>query len=60
MFVVIFSATTDDLDPEYSSLAKELRSLALDEYGCLEFKSFNENSQELAVSYCPDLASIKA
>ncbi|MRI34618.1 antibiotic biosynthesis monooxygenase [Endozoicomonas sp. OPT23] len=59
MFAVIFSAEMNEIDSEYFSMAGELRTLAIEKYGCIEFKSFSEHSQELAISYWPDLASIK-
>ncbi|GLP95571.1 antibiotic biosynthesis monooxygenase family protein [Paraferrimonas sedimenticola] len=60
MLVVIFRATTAELDPQYTELAVKLRDKAIREYGCLEFVSACEGKQEIALSYWPDLASIKA
>ncbi|VUD53501.1 hypothetical protein TDB9533_01847 [Thalassocella blandensis] len=51
MFAVIFRATIKHFDDEYFAMAKQLRELAQEKYGCLEFISSSENDQELAISY---------
>ena len=60
MYVVIFRATIRNLDSEYSTVAARMRELALSEFGCLEFQSVTEGSEEVALSYWPDEASIRA
>lgn len=60
MFVVIFRATARQLDAEYSATAATLRNLALTQFGCLEFVAVTEGEQEVALSYWPDEASIRA
>jgi len=60
MFVVIFRATAQHLDAEYSATAAHLRELALTQFGCLEFLAVTEGNQEVALSYWPDEASIRA
>lgn len=60
MFVVIFRATARQLDAEYSATAATLRNLALTQFGCLEFVAVTEGDQEVALSYWPDEASIRA
>ena len=60
MFVVIFRATPQALDAEYSATAARLRELALTQFGCLEFTAVTEGDQEIALSYWPDEASIRA
>ncbi|MBY0463351.1 MAG: antibiotic biosynthesis monooxygenase [Burkholderiales bacterium] len=60
MFVVIFRATARHLDAEYSATAATLRNLALTQFGCLEFVAVTEGDQEVALSYWPDEASIRA
>jgi len=60
MFVVIFRATARQLDAEYSATAATLRHLALTQFGCLEFVAVTEGDQEVALSYWPDEASIRA
>ncbi len=60
MFVVIFRATARDLDAEYSTTAARLRELALSRFGCLDFTAVTEGDQEVALSYWPDEASIRA
>lgn len=60
MHVVIFRAKVRELDPEYSQFAEHLRDLALSQFGCLEFHSLAEGLQEVALSYWPDEAHIRA
>ncbi len=60
MFVVIFRATARQLDADYSATAARLRELALTQFGCLEFVAVTEGNQEVALSYWPDEASIRA
>ncbi|MDB5813748.1 MAG: hypothetical protein JWN23_865 [Rhodocyclales bacterium] len=61
-FVVIFRARMAHpmahVDEEYSRLAQQLRTLALQDFGCLEFVAVREDDQEMALSYWPDQASI--
>lgn len=60
MFVVIFRARARALDAEYSAVAAQMRELALTRFGCLDFTAATEGDQEIAVSYWPDEASIRA
>ncbi len=60
MYVVIFRASTRDLDAEYSVVAQRMRELALSQFGCLDFVAVTEGAQEIALSYWPDEASIRA
>ena len=60
MFVVIFRAQARNLDAEYSAMAAQMRQLALTQFGCLDFTAATEGDQEIAVSYWPDEASIRA
>jgi len=60
MFVVIFRATARHLDAEYSATATRMRELALTQFGCLDFTAVTEGNQEVALSYWPDEASIRA
>ncbi len=59
MYAVIFRATIRQLDSAYSDMASQLRQLALDQYGCLEFTAVTEGEQEIAISYWSDLEQIK-
>ena len=59
-FVVIFRARPGQLDATYREYAERLRSLALREYGCLEFTSAFEDNQEIALSYWPSAEHIRA
>jgi nitronate monooxygenase len=59
-FVVIFRATARALDADYSAMAAHMRELALTQFGCLDFSAATEGDQEIAVSYWPDEASIRA
>ncbi len=60
MYVVIFRARVRTLDSEYSRIAAQLRELALQQFGCLEFHALNEGANEVALSYWPDEQSIRA
>ena len=59
MFVVIFRAKTATLDDDYFQAAEELRKLAIEQFGCIEFVSFAEGDQEVALSYWQDEEAIK-
>ena len=59
MYVVIFTAKIAELGPNYSDLASKLRDRAINDYGCTEFISATQGKQEIALSYWPDLESIK-
>jgi heme-degrading monooxygenase HmoA len=60
MYAVIFRAEINELDAEYSDMTARMRELALNDYGCLEFFSTTDGSVRVAISYWPDLDSIKA
>ncbi|MBS3910284.1 MAG: antibiotic biosynthesis monooxygenase [Hydrogenophaga sp.] len=60
MFVVIFRAKARALDADYSAMAAHMRELALTQFGCIDFTAVTEGGQEIAVSYWPDEASIRA
>lgn len=60
MHVVIFRATIKQLDTQYTQMAARMRELALTEFGCVEFVAWTEGAEEVALSYWPDEASIKA
>lgn len=60
MYIVIFTATTNQLDNQYSEMAKQLRDLAFKEFACLDFHSVMENNQEITLSYWPSLENITA
>lgn len=60
MLVVIFRARIRELDEDYFAVARRMRELAFEEYGCLAFHAVTEGEEEVALSYWPDEASIKA
>jgi len=60
MFAVIFSAKSAELDEEYDLVAKRMKALALEKYGCIEFLSVAEGHNRLAISYWEDEAQILA
>lgn len=68
MYAVIFKAEMkatlldkqSDEYAQYADLAARLRERAQKEYGCLEFTSCTEGNKEIAISYWPDVESIKA
>jgi heme-degrading monooxygenase HmoA len=59
-FAVIFTAEVKQFDAQYSQMAAQMRDLALNEYGCLEFIAVAEDSQEIAVSYWQNESDITA
>jgi heme-degrading monooxygenase HmoA len=60
MYAVIFKAKINTLDEEYSNMAKRMRELAINEYGCTEFIACSEGDLEIAISYWPSEEQIKA
>lgn len=60
MYVVIFRARICSLDADYAETAARMRELALNEFGCLDFHAVTEGLDEVALSYWPDEASIRA
>lgn len=60
MLVVIFRARVRALDSEYAVVAARMRDLALKEFGCLHFQAVTEGRDEVAVSYWPSEAAIRA
>ena len=59
MYAVIFRAEIAQLDEEYFATAKQMRELAMAEYGCLDFVATAEGNREIAISYWPSLDHIK-
>ncbi len=59
MYAVIFRAEINKLDPRYSEMASKMRDLAIRKYGCKEFTSVTEGTQEIAISYWQDREQIK-
>jgi heme-degrading monooxygenase HmoA len=60
MLVVVFRARVRAFDAEYSAMAARMRELALTQFGCLEFHAVTEGDDEIALSYWPDEAAIRA
>ena len=58
MYAVIFTAEIASLDSDYTEMAKRMRELAIDQYGCLGFTSCAEGGREIAVSYWESEAQI--
>ena len=59
MYAVIFKAEINKIDSSYSAMAKRMRELALNEYGCIEFNSVTEGDNEIAISYWSSKEQIK-
>ena len=59
MYAVIFKAKTKELDDNYFKMAKRMRELAIDEYGCVEFTAVTEGFDEIAISYWESMEQIK-
>lgn len=60
MFIVIFRARVRQLDDQYFQTATRMRELAMAKFGCLDFHAVTEGDEEIALSYWPDEASIRA
>ena len=60
MFIVIFRAKVRRTDNEYTQVASRMRELALSQFGCLEFTAVTEGQDEIALSYWPSEAHIRA
>ncbi len=59
MYAVIFKAEINKLDSCYAKMALQMRDLAINKYGCKEFTSVSEGTQEISISYWQDLKQIK-
>jgi len=59
MYAVIFKAEINKIDSSYSAMAKKMRELAINEYGCIEFNSTTEDNNEIAISYWNTQEQIK-
>jgi len=51
MYAVIFRAEILELDAEYAAMARRMRDLAIDQYGCMEFVACTADNTEIAISY---------
>ena len=51
MYAVIFRAEILELDAEYAAMARRMRDLANDHYGCVEGVACTDGKKEIAVSY---------
>ena len=58
MYAVIFKAKTKELDEEYFIMAKHMRELAMNKYGCTEFTAVTEGREEIAISYWDSMEQI--
>ena len=51
MYAVIFRATVGELDQQYSETIERMKTLAFEEYACLEFYALMEGERRIAISY---------
>ncbi|MCG7922775.1 MAG: antibiotic biosynthesis monooxygenase [Candidatus Thiodiazotropha lotti] len=58
MYAVIFKAVIADLDSSYYETASQLRSRAMDLYGCISFEYYQEGDREISISYWRDKEQI--
>ena len=58
MYAVIFRAEINKTDSTYSEMAAQMRDLAKNKYGCIEFTSVIEGTNEIAISYWQSLEQI--
>ena len=49
MYAVIFRAEINKTDSAYSEMAAQMRDLAKNKYGCIEFTSVTEGTNEIAI-----------
>ena len=59
MYAVIFKAKTKKLDADYFKMAKRMRELAINKFGCVEFTAVTEGFNEIAISYWESMEQIK-
>ncbi len=59
MYAVIFKAEINELDKAYYEMAMQLRELAINKYGCVDFTSATEGTKEIAISYWQNQEQIK-
>lgn len=58
MIIVIFVAELGTLDNEYHATSAHLRAAAFEEYGCLDFKSVEQEGEEITYSIWPDIEHV--
>ena len=59
MYAVIFIAERCTCDARYDAMAAELRAIAVEKYGCLDFVSITDGEREITISYWSDLRQIQ-
>jgi heme-degrading monooxygenase HmoA len=59
MYAVIFKAEINEIDNAYSEMAAQMRDLAQNKYGCIEFTAVTEGANEIAISYWHTLEQIQ-
>lgn len=59
MYAVIFKAKINELDKAYSETATRMRDLAINTYGCTDFISITEDSNEISISYWENTEQIE-
>lgn len=59
MHAVIFRAEIKKTESRYSEMASQMRNLAINTYGCKEFSSVTEGTQEIAISYWENQGKIQ-
>lgn len=59
MYAVIFKAEIKQFDNQYNDMAKSMRQLAQQKYGCTNFIAVTEGKQEIAISYWQSLDDIQ-
>ena len=62
MVLLVFTAEAnlELVDEQYSHQAEDLRKMALEQYGCLEFQSVTEGDKEISLSYWPNQQTMSA
>jgi len=59
MYAVIIRATVGELNQQYSDAIEQMKKLAFEEYGCLEFFALMDGERRIAISYWESEAQIR-
>jgi heme-degrading monooxygenase HmoA len=60
MIIVVFTAVLGELDDDYASTSAHLRSAAFEQFGCVDFKSVEQDGEEITYSIWPDAEHVRA
>jgi len=55
MYAAVFIAELHYRDERYEAMAAQLRTIAMEQYGCIDVVSVSEGNREITISYWKDL-----